>query len=95
MEFSEKNIFNSIKYIMQWDVLGIQLGFRSDQLAIIKRDSSDINGAIIQLVGDWIRNDKNASWKTLAHALQQMGQNKLADSLYNQEGTGIEMGSVV
>ncbi len=88
MEFSEKNVFNTIKHVAKWDVLAIQLGFSTDYLEVIKRDTSDTSGAIIRLIGDWIRNDKKASWKTLADALRLAEQNKLADSLYSEKFAG-------
>ena len=88
MEFSEKNIVNKIQNVAKWEFLGLQLGFSYDHLKIIKKDSSDTSEAIICLVGEWIRNDKKASWKTLAEALRLTGYNNLADSLHGEKFAG-------
>ncbi len=88
MEFSEKNVFNTIKHIAKWEDLGIQLGFSSDELEVIERDTSTTSGAIIHLIGGWIKNASNASWNALADALRQAGHCKLADSLYCEKFAG-------
>ncbi len=97
MEFNEKNIFNAIKHVAEWQALGIQLGFKKGELSIIKYDSRSTNEAIISLIDHWINNDKNASWKQLDNALQLMGERKLSDSFYcgeNLTGTARGKGEI-
>lgn len=89
MEFTEKNIFNAITRVVKWYELGLQLDFETYQLDIIKTNHlNDVNGAKINLISEWLNNDKNASWEKLTSALRKMGHRNLADALFQDDIKG-------
>ena len=89
MEFTEKNVINSIRKVVKWKLLGVQLDFKVYQLDTIEANHhNDVEKAKIALIAQWINNDLSASWKKLAKALRDAEHEKLADEIYQTYVTG-------
>ena len=79
------NILAALTEVTKPYQLGIQLKIDSSILKVIERDYSDINRQKTEVIEHWLRNSPDASWTTLANAVERMGKYaRLTEKLKNK-----------
>jgi hypothetical protein len=81
------DVLAAIKEVTKPYQLGIQLKIDSSELKTIERNySKDIDRQKTEVIEHWLRNSPDASWTTLANAVERMrGHAKLAGILRRKE----------
>ena len=65
-----------------WYLLGINLGLQMHKLEKIERDyRGSCDEQMLHMLDLWLRRAPTASWENVANALQQMGENKVAENI--------------
>ena len=74
----------------KWESLGIDLNFSASTLLELKNtaNGSDFN-CLVELCDKWLRDVYNPTWKMIAHALKEIGEDKLSIELLQIYDTGI------
>ena len=55
--------------MVKWQDLGLQLKLKDHELEEIRKESYSISECRLKMIRLWIKTKENASWSTLAHAL--------------------------
>ncbi len=82
-----KNLTSALVDVVDWKILGVNLGVKHFRLAEIERNHMG-NSAYCKLsmLDAWQRSDLEASWEKLAGALEEMGEDKIAERVLEQYG---------
>ena len=64
-----------------WYQLGINLGLQTHDMNKIERDYHGSDRQMLQTLDLWLRRTSTASWVDVIHALQKMGENRVAESI--------------
>ena len=83
-------MFNVIDDIVNWEILGLQLGLRLSKLEKIEREQRGIiENCKTHMLSAWLQQQDNVlqkgipSWSVLRAALQSMGENEIADRIHS------------
>ena len=64
-----------------WYQLGINLGLQTHDMNKIERDYHGSDHQMLQTLDLWLRRTSTPSWVDVIHALQKMGENRVAESI--------------
>ena len=81
---------SALKTISDWYRLGLFLGLPKYDLNNIEKDYQDSKRRMLEMVDRWLRSTPTASWEDVVNALQQMGENRVAENIrqkYIKEGS--------
>ena len=78
-----QSICNELTSIYDWNTMGLNLGVQDYELAKIQRShpTEGCDGWKRETISLWLRRTPNSSWKDVVGALQQMGENTLAERI--------------
>ena len=84
-------LLNELQDVTDPFKLGINLGIDPAQVRILlKKAGEDVYRQKSEVLEDWLNNNENASWGTLARTLMKIGYAVLSRRLANKYVTGIE-----
>ena len=75
------NLSFELKTVTDWHRLGINLGLQTYELERIEQDYQGNERRMLQMLDLWLQRPPTTPWGDLASALQQMGQNTVADGI--------------
>ena len=93
-----KNLFSELRTVTRWFQLGINLGLEKYELDNIERDHIGNERQMLQMLDLWLQHAPNAAWGDVVSALQQMGENKVAEGIrqkYIREASKLSQYTVV
>ena len=76
-----QNLSNALKDVYKWHQLGIQLGIPISELRKIEAEYQRSDRQKTETLDAWLRRTPSASWSDVVSALQQMGENTVAESV--------------
>ena len=78
-----KNLFSELTTVTDWYQLGVYLGLQTHKLDKIQQDHAHQGNdrQMLVMLGLWLRRTQNATWDNVVSALEQMGVNRVADSI--------------
>ena len=76
----KKTLCNELVSVSDWRKLGLNLGIQDYELDQIVRSHS-AEGWKQESLSLWLRRTPSASWKDVVRALQQMGENTVAERI--------------
>ena len=81
-----KELSNALHSVVDWHSLGVKLGLEDHKLGTIEKDfhAGGNERCKHEMLSVWLRNDKLPTWKAVADALQQMGEQKVALKILNK-----------
>ena len=85
-----KSLCAELKTVTGWHQLGINLGVPADELRRIEHDYQGNDRRRAEMLDLWLRCTPNATWEDVVRALQQMGENTVAEKIrqnYIREGS--------
>ena len=92
--FTDKNILNAIKDVVNWKSLGTQLGIEASKIKEIDANNrGQVESCRWDLITSWLQSDVSSSWKKLIDALRNIDKTVLADQIivsYYPQMKGIE-----
>ena len=74
-------ISSELKTVTKWHQLGINLGLQTYELERIEKDYQGNERRQLQMLELWLQRSPTTPWGDLASALQQMGQNTVAEGI--------------
>ena len=79
-ELSEQDLYLELKDVSaRWKTLGLLLGLLQDRLDVIERDYDHVDDCYREMLHAWYDANLHPSWDIITWALDQMGQNRLAE----------------
>ena len=75
------NLCAELKTVNDWHQLGINLHVPADDLTEIERSYKMNHRQRAAMLDLWLRRTPNAVWKDVVDALQQMGENRVAENI--------------
>ena len=76
-----KNLSSELATVIEWLSLGLNLGLQQHELAKIERDYQGNDRRRLQMLNLWLQRTPNATWEDVVDALQQMGENTVAENI--------------
>ena len=76
-----KSLCGELKTVTDWHQLGINLGVPADELRRIERDYQGNDRRRAEMLDLWLQRTPNATWEDVVRALQQMGENAVAEEI--------------
>ena len=76
-----RSLFPELKIVSDWHQLGINLGLQEYELSKIEQDYQGNKRRMQQMLDLWLRRTPNTSWKDLVSALDEMGENGVAERI--------------
>ena len=74
-----KELSNALDSVVNWYSLGIKLGMKAHELATIEKNyHGDNDRCKLEMLNHSLQSAKLPSWRVVADALQQMGENRVA-----------------
>ena len=88
-----KNLSSELTTVTNWYRLGINLNLRSHELDKIQQSyvNPENDRQMLQMLGLWLRRTPNSTWEDVVSALEQMGENRVAENI--RQKYHIERGS--
>ena len=74
--------------VVDWYQLGLNLGLPKHELTKIERDYQGNDRRRLEMLDKWLRCTPNATWRDVASALEQMGENSVAESIRQKDKGG-------
>ena len=81
---SVKNLSSELKTVTAWYNLGINLGLPTYELHKIECDYQGNDRRMLAVLELWLRHTPNAAWEILVDALEEMGENRVAENIRQQ-----------
>ena len=78
---SSKEVLPELRTVTNWHQLGINLGLQTCELNKIEHDYQGNERRKQKMLDLWLRRTPNAAWSDVACGLQQMGENRVAESI--------------
>ena len=72
---SIKDLSSELHSVSNWHQLGIKLGLQPYKLRQIEEETKDVERRKVEILDLWQQSTLGASWKMLATALREMGEN--------------------
>ena len=76
-----KNLSSELATVINWFLLGINLGLQKHELTKIERDYQGNDRRRVEMLNLWLQRTPNATWEDVVDALQQMGENRVAENI--------------
>ena len=78
-----KNLSSELATVINWFLLGINLGLPKHELSKIQQSyaSQGIDQQRLEMLYLWLQRTPNATWEDVVRALQQMGENAMAENI--------------
>ena len=76
-----KNLSFELTTITNWYLLGIKLNLQPHELKKIEQDHHGNDRQRVEMLDLWLRRAPNATWDDVVTALQQMGENTVAENI--------------
>jgi len=77
-------LFSALRDVSDWYQLGIILGILPAKLRKIEENYPKSDRRKTETLDTWLQQTPNASWSDVVSALQQMGENTVAESVQQQ-----------
>ena len=74
--------------VVDWYQLGLNLGLPKHELTKIERDYQGNDRRRLEMLDKWLRCTPNATWRDVVSALEQMGENRVAESIPQKDKGG-------
>lgn len=72
---SLRELIDVLGSVVDWYVLGLHLGLRSQQLKQIEVENrGEISRCKVEMLDCWLQTDFNPTWKAITDALSRMGE---------------------
>ena len=83
-----KNLSSELTTITDWYQLGVYLNLQTHELDKIQQDHAHQGNdrQRLEMLALWLRCTLNASWEDVVSALQQMGENRVAENVRQKHG---------
>ena len=78
------NLSSELRTVTDWYQLGINLGLQTHELRGIKHDYQEKELQKHEMLDLWLRRKPDAAWEDVACALQQMGENRVAETIFQK-----------
>ena len=84
------NLSSELIAVVDWHKLGINLGLPKHELDKIQQDCAHLGNdrQRLEMLDKWLRHTPNAVWGDVVRALQQMGENRVAESIRQKDKGG-------
>ena len=76
-----QNLSNALEKVTNWHQLGLKLGIPPHKLSKIEEDYQHNDRRKTETLDTWLHQTPSASWSDVVRALQQMGENAVAESV--------------
>ena len=78
-----KNLSSELTTITNWYLLGLYLNLQTHDLSKIQQDHAyhGNDRQMLEMLSLWLRRTPNATWGDVVSALQQMGENRVAENI--------------
>ena len=78
-----KNLSSELTTITNWYQLGLYLNLQTHDLSKIQQDHAHHGNdrQMLEMLSLWLRRTPNATWEDVVNALQQMGENRVAENI--------------
>ena len=78
-----KNLSSELATVIDWFLLGINLGLPEHELSKIRQNYAHqgIDQQRVEMLNLWLRCTPNATWEDVVRALEQMGENRVAENI--------------
>ena len=76
-----KNLSSELATVINWFLLGINLGLPQHELTKIERDYQRNDRRRVEMLNLWLQRTPNGTWEDVVRALQQMGENRVAENI--------------
>jgi len=84
-----QSLSNALKDVSNWHQLGIQLGIPTSELRKIEEEYQRADRRKTEALDTWLHQTPSASWSDVVSALQQMGENTVAESVCQKYIRGV------
>ena len=74
-----QNLSSELASVIDWFSLGLNLGLQKHELTKIERDYQGNDRRRVEMLDLWLHRTPNATWEDVVRALQQMGENTVAE----------------
>ena len=78
---NDKTLCAELKSVTDWHRLGINLGVPADELTIVENGNQSNNRRKARMLNLWLRCTPNATWEDVVSALEEMGENRVAENI--------------
>ena len=75
------NLSSELASVIDWFSLGLNLGLQKHELTKIERDYQGNDRRRVEMLDLWLHRTPNATWEDVVRALQQMGENVVAENI--------------
>ena len=75
------NLSFELRTVTGWHRLGINLGLQTYELSRIEQDYQGNKRRMLEMLDLWLQRPPATPWGDLANALQEMGENRVAESI--------------
>ena len=81
------NLSSELIAVVNWHKLGINLGLPKYELDKIQQDYAHLGNdrQRLEMLDKWLQRTPNATWRDVVRALQQMGENRVAESIRQKD----------
>ena len=76
-----QNLSYELASVIDWFSLGLNLGLQKHELTKIERDYQGNDRRRVEMLDIWLHRTPNATWEDVVRALQQMGENTVAENI--------------
>ena len=76
-----QNLSSELKMIINWYHLGLCLNLQTHELKKIQQDYQGNDQQKLVMLDLWLRHTPNGTWEDVVSALQQMGENRVAENI--------------
>jgi len=84
-----QKLSNALEGVTNWYQLGIKLGILPAKLKRIEKDFQGSDRQMTETLDTWLQQTPSASWSDVVSALQQMGENTVAESVHQKYIGGV------
>ena len=83
-----RNLSSELATVANWHQLGLKLGLPEPELDKIQQDYQGTDQRRLEMLDKWLQRTPNATWRDVANALEQMGENRVAESIRQKDKGG-------
>ena len=78
-----KNLYSELTTVTDWYRLGLYLDLKTHELGKIEQNYTNqgCDRRMLVMLALWLRSTPTATWKDVVSALQQMGENRVAENI--------------
>ena len=75
---------SELETVINWHQLGLNLGLPKYELDKIERDYQRNDRQRLEMLDKWLQCTPNAAWRDVVSALEQMGENRIAENIFQK-----------